>query len=225
VKLARGAKGKYATATCTSPATAEKHSFEWESGPGPKAKFTTKIKELTAATLVTVNKKGVVCTGETSSGEYTGPKTVGNVVLTFRGCEMGGSRCTSEGAEAGQVATNTLEGVLGVERASLEGPARNKLAQDLFPVGKAGLLMEFACGSVAVSVQGSVINPVKNNKMLSTATLKYAASSGKQKPEKFEGLPKDVLETSFAEAAYEQSGLTLATVQTNEEKIEINSVV
>jgi hypothetical protein len=96
---------------------------------------------------------------------------------------------------------------------------------DLFPVGKTGPFMQFSCGPTAVTVRGSVLNPVKSNKMLLSATLKYAASSGKQKPEKFEGLPKDVLETEFGEAAAEQSGLKLTTKQTNEEKIEINSVV
>jgi hypothetical protein len=225
VKLAKGVKGKYATATCTSPATAEKFAFEWEPGPGPKAKFTTAIKALTVATLETVTKKLIVCTGQTSTGEYIGRKTVGNVVITFTGCEMAGSKCTGAGAEEGEVITNTLEGVLGIEKTSTEGPAKNKIAQDLFPVGEEGALLEFSCGSTPVSVRGSVLSPVKANKMLSTATLKYAATAGKQKPEKFEGLPKDVLETSFGEAAFDQSGLKLTTIQTSEEKIEINTVV
>jgi len=61
--------------------------------------------------------------------------------------------------------------------------------------------------------------------MVLTGTVKYSASIGKQKPEKFEGQPKDVLETSFGEAAFEQTGLKLTTIETNEEKIEINTVV
>jgi hypothetical protein len=225
VKLAKGVKGKYATATCTSPATAEKFAFEWEPGPGPKAKFTTSIKALTLATLETVTKTLVVCTGQTSTGEYTGRKTVGNVVITFSGCEMGGVKCTGAGAEEGEVVTNTLQGVLGIEKTSTEGPVKDKIAQDLFPVGEEGPLMEFSCGPTPVSVIGSVLNPVKSNKMLATATVKYAATAGKQKPEKFEELPRDVLETSIGEAAFVQSGLKLTTIQTSEEKIEINSVV
>jgi hypothetical protein len=225
VKLAKGVKGKYATAACTSAATAEKFAFEWEPGPGPKAKFTTTIKELTVATLETVTKKQVVCTGQTSTGEYTGRKTVGSVVITFTGCESGSSKCTSSGAAEGEVVTKTLEGVLGIEKTSTEGPVKDKIALDLFPVGKTGLLMEFSCGLTPVSVQGSVLNPVKTNKMLLMATVKYAATAGKQKPDKFEGLPKDVLETSFGEAAFEQSGLKLTEIQANEEKIEINTVV
>jgi hypothetical protein len=96
---------------------------------------------------------------------------------------------------------------------------------DLFPVGGTGPLIEFSCGATLVVIRGSVLTPVVANKMNTIATLKYAALSGKQKPEKFEGQPKDVLETAFGEAAFEQSALKLTTVQTNQEKIEINSVV
>jgi hypothetical protein len=225
VKLAKGVKGQYSTAACTVAATSLKFGFEWEAGPGPKAKFTTKIKETTLATFETVKKALVVCKGETSTGEYTGLKTVGNVVFTFTGCEMGGAKCASAGAAEGEVLTNALEGALGIEKASTEGPVKNKIAMDLFPVGGTGSLTEFSCGATPVAIRGSVINPVLANKMNLTATVKYAAVSGKQKPEKFEGLPRDVLETSFGEAAFEQSALKLVTVQTNEEKIEINSVV
>jgi hypothetical protein len=225
VKVAKGVKGSYSNAVCTSPATPEKFGFEWQPGPGPKAKFSTKIKELTVATLETVKKATVVCKGEASTGEYTGTKTVGNVVVTFTACEMAGVKCTSAGAGEGEVVTTTLEGELGIEKTSIEGPLKDKVAMDLFPVGKTGPFMQFNCGPTAVSVRGSVLNPVKSNSMLLSATLKYAVSSGKQKPENFEGLPKDVLETEFDEAAAEQSGLKLTTQQTNEEKIEINSVV
>jgi hypothetical protein len=70
-----------------------------------------------------------------------------------------------------------------------------------------------------------VLNPVKTNKMLLSATVKYAETAGKQKPDRFEGMPQDVLETSFGEAPLEQSGVKLTTIQTNEEKIEISTVV
>jgi hypothetical protein len=138
---------------------------------------------------------------------------------------MAGVACTSAGAAQGEVTTATLEGALGIEKTSIDGPLKNKIAMDLFPVGQTGPLMKFSCGPTVVSVTGSVLNPVKSNTMLLSATLKYAASTGKQKPEGFEGLPRDVLETEFGEAAAEQTGLKLTTIQTNDEKIEINTVV
>ena len=59
----------------------------------------------------------------------------------------------------------------------------------------------------------------------STMTLKYAGKAGKQTPEGFEGEPKDVLITSLEKGTPEQSALAVAITQTNEEKVEINSVV
>ena len=58
----------------------------------------------------------VTCTGETSTGEYTGAKTVGDVILELAGCELTSSqaKCTSASAAAGEIITQPLEGVLGV---------------------------------------------------------------------------------------------------------------
>ncbi len=225
VKVAKSVTGNFATATCTSAATPLKHGFEWEPGPPPKSKFTTKNKPATAINLTTTGKQEIVCTEQSGTGDYTGTKTVGSVVMTFAGCEMEGSKCASAGAEEGDLTTNPLEGTLGVEKTSSEGPTKNKIALDLFPAGDTGPVMEFTCGLTAVIVRGSVLAPVKSNSMLLSMTVKYVAKTGKQKPEKFEGQLADVLETAFVERGFIQTGLTLTTVQTNEEKIEINPVV
>ena len=60
--------------------------------------------------------------------------------------------------------------------------------------------------------------------MLLAPTLKYEATSGKQKPEHFDEEPNDVLETSFG-GPFEQTGLTITTTQTNEEEVEVNTAV
>src|ERR1700735_3025010 len=49
-----------------------------------KNKFTSKSG---AGKLVTAGGEEVKCTGDTDTGETTGPKTVGNVVVKFTGCE------------------------------------------------------------------------------------------------------------------------------------------
>jgi FG-GAP repeat len=218
VKVAKGA-GKYASATCISLKAGG--SYEWLPGV-EKKKFTTKITE-GAATLETVKGSKVVCKTETSTGEYTGTKTVGGVVLILTGCERLGEKCSSAGAAGGEIVTKSLEGVLGIEKLGVTN-ATNKIAFDLFPVGKTGMVMEFSCGGTEVSVQGSLIVPVSANKMLLTSTLKYSASKGKQKPEMFVGEPKDILEASFNKEVFAQTGLTLKTTQTNEEPVEVNSV-
>jgi hypothetical protein len=81
--------------------------------------------------------------------------------------------------------------------------------------------MQFSCGATAVSVRGSVIGVAAK----AMTTLTYAASSrDKQIPESFVGEPADILEASFNEAPFEQTGLKLKTVVTNEEKMEVNPV-
>jgi YVTN family beta-propeller protein len=217
--------GGFTAAACLLKSATRTGPYEWEAGV-LKAHFTTKIKELTKATFETVKGPKVTCAGETSTGEYTGLKTVAGVVLTLTGCELVStkSKCASAGGATGEVASGPLEGLLGVVTLG-ETAAKNKLGLDLFPVGKAGPLMEFSCAGTTVSVQGSVIVAVTADKMLLTATVKALAKKGLQKPENFVGGPKDILEESFNEAGFEQAGLTLTTVQTDEEPVEANSVV
>jgi hypothetical protein len=218
VKLAKGVKGAYASASCTTAATAEKFGFEWASGPGPKAKFTTKFKELTTITLETVKKTLVTCKGESGKGEFTGPKTVGGVVMTLTGCESQAGKCTTTGAaNEGEVVTGTLEGVLGWESKPLK-----HVATSLFPPGHTGPFAEFTCGTLPVQVLGAVLVKDVAGKMASSEILKYTQKTGKEKPERFEGGPLEVLEAKFGEGALEQTGLNLTVTQANEEPLEIN---
>ena len=85
--------------------------------------------------------------------------------------------------------------------------------------------MEFSCGSTSVTVQGSVIVPLKADKMSFTQALKFKAAKGKQKPERFVAGAKDVLEASFNHEALVQVGLTLTVTQTGKEALEVNSAV
>ena len=220
VEVATGT-GKYASSGCTS--FGGKERYEWDPGV-LKAGFKTKITSGSVTVQSALKSSKVTCTGETSAGEYTGLKTVGNVTLTLTGCARGTEKCSSAGAAAGEIVTKSLEGTLGVEKLGAS-KAANKIGLDLFATGHAGAFMEFSCASATVSVQGSVIVPVSADKMLLSVKLKASASKGKQKPESFVGEPKDILEESFNGAALEQTGLTLSTTQSNEEEVEVNSVV
>jgi hypothetical protein len=224
-KLAKGVRGAYSTGTCTVAATAEKYSYEWLPGPGPKRGFTSKLKELTAAVIETVGGRQIVCNGESGSGEFAGRKTLANVRITFTGCEMGGGKCASSGAGEGELVTNTLTASLGIQKAAPEGPLKDKIASDLFSASGPVPVIELNCGLMRVSITGSVLDPVPSNRMMAKATLKYSGTAGIQKPEGFEGLPRDVLEAAFGEGPAERAALKLAVIQTNEEPIEINSIV
>jgi hypothetical protein len=222
-KVVKGS-GKYSSAACTTLKAGGE--YEWAAG-AEKGKFTTK------GGIAILEQKGgaaVACKTEASGGEYTGPKTVGGVVVTFTGCESGGIKCKTAGSAEGELVTKPLEGVIGIEkRVFVEGKEvakKNKIAFDLFPVGKTGLFIEFSCSTLALTVQGSILVPLTpTNKMLSALTLKYSAKGGVQKPTHFEGEPIDVLESKLGGGAFLQSGQTVTTVQTNEELLEVNTVV
>jgi IPT/TIG domain/Regulator of chromosome condensation (RCC1) repeat len=211
--------GRYEGSGCTSLGGKKGYEwFPWGAGlPAPKYRFTTKLAAGTLLVMETITKTKVECTGATSEGEYTGPKTVGSVAATLTGCKASGFACQTEGANAGEVVTRGLEGVIGWENKSLR-----KVAEDLFPVGGTGPFVEFSCGGAQVTVAGSILDNIKAGSMLLAATVKYSAKSGKQKPEKFEGEPRDVLEASILGGPFEQIGQTSTATQTNEEKIEAN---
>ena len=219
-KTLRTFEGDFGNSNCTALKTPG--NYEWLPGAGESPKFTNAIAE-GVASFETVKGAKIVCTTEAGTGEHTGTKGVGGVVLTLTGCDRLGEPCTSAGAAPGEIVTEALEGVLGVEKLG-ETALKDKIGLDLFPVGNTGPVMAFSCGATEVSVRGSVILPVVANKMLLSTKMKYVASKGKQKPEKFVGGPKDVLEASFNNGPYEQIGLTLRLMQTNDEPIEVNPV-
>jgi hypothetical protein len=58
-----------------------------------------------------------------------------------------------------------------------------------------------------------------------SGTVKLAQAKGKQKPDKFVEGSTEILETSFLGGPYEPSGLAIALVQANEEKVEVSTVL
>jgi hypothetical protein len=226
IKVAAGS-GIYGDSGCTTAGGEKK--YEWYpafggSRPLVKAHFTSKTKLTGLVTLETPKKTKVTCKGQTGAGEYTARNAVGNVLDKFTGCEGLGQKCSTAGSAEGEIATRLLEGGLGVILQSKEGPAKNKIGLDLKAVG-GGLIAEFACGASVFKVRGSVIVPLPSNKMLSGEVLGYTATKGVQKPSHFEHEANDLLEASIAGGAFELDGLTLTSIQTNAEAVEVNTVV
>lgn len=219
--------GTYTDSGCTSTGAGKNYAWYPAFGsahPLEKTSFSVTLKEGTTSLLETVGKTQVVCEGAGGTGEYTGNKTVGKVVSTFTKCSAFGHACTSTGAAEGTIVTGPLEGVIGVEETGAE-PSLNKIGQDLFPIGHTGAIAEFTCSGVPLSISGSIISPVTPNAMKLTTQIKTKAAKGKQKPEAFVGETPDLLMTNFSEGSPEQAGETLTTIQTNEEKVEVNSVL
>jgi hypothetical protein len=175
------------------------------------------------AILETTTGERVECSGIGASGEYTGTKTVGNITVKLTGCEMNEVTCQSPGATAGEIVSDTLSGALGIIKE--EGlPVNNEVGISL-AAASGETVTEFDCGTLSIVVTGSVIHQVETNKMLLEENEKYVQRKGEQKPEKFEVLPTDVLESTIDGVFHLQSGEALLTTLKNEERVEVNSVV
>lgn len=215
--------GKYTNSVCTKAAKPGKVGiYEWDPG-AIKNKFTGVGG---AATLETVGHVKVTCKAETSSGEYTSPKTVGNINVVFTGCQGFGDACKTSGANSGEIVVNPLAGTL-----VWEDSTKKKVAIDLIPQS-GEVFVEFTCGSaVTAEVKGSVLTNVPANKVVTKIEEKFSAKNGKQKPEYYytgagEEI-KDVLEAKIGAfgAELEQAGQTVTNTQTDEEAGEVNTAV
>jgi hypothetical protein len=255
VKIFKSTHAKYKDAGCKTVAkTAEEEKFEWqpafEEGNGynethpPKLAYKSESKLETSIQLETTGtgnpgkvKSVVTCknskesgAGEESEGLVTGPKISTAKKVIFRHCESSGLKCKTTGAAEGEIKVAELDGLLGIEKKG-ETKAKDKVANEFTPKGGVHFT-DFACGGIAVEVKGHVLNPVTANAMKLTATVKFTAKGGKQKPEKFAAesgkCPAEcpVLLSKFSNVPgeFEQSGQTLTAIQTNEEKLEISTV-
>jgi len=204
-------------------------TYEWSTAVAGVT-FTGKMKPETKATLETIKKEKVVCTTETDTGTYLNPKEV-ETTPTFKGCEALTKKCTTAGApEEGEIQVQALQGELGIEKKGekegKEEPKLAKLANNLYRQGnRGGEIVNFLCSGFEIRVEGTVLFPVKANKTETKPLIKFAATAGKQKPEKFEGGPKETLASSFGGAPFAQSGQTITVEQTNASGIEANSVL
>ncbi|HTU79669.1 MAG TPA: hypothetical protein VMF09_13000 [Solirubrobacteraceae bacterium] len=219
-------EGYFSTDTCTAldeaKTGAPKGKYEWEVEVFAKAQFTTHLTSGVVTLQSASASSKVTCDAESSSGEYVGLRAIDGVVLTLTGCAKAGEKCSSAGRSAGEVLTSSLEGTLGVQKKGATS-AKDKIALALYPVSKTGPFAEFSCGGTSVSVRGAVLVPIKAGKGYLKQALKFEATKGAQKPEGFEGEPKQILEESFDKgASYEQTGLTAAITQTNDEDVEVN---
>ena len=215
-KVAKGA-GAYGNAGCTKPGGSG--SYEWH--PGVVANAFTITDGATPVVLETTARTKIACTGAGGGGEYASAKTLTGVTLTFTGCELSGQTCAS-GSVAGEVVTTPLAGALGVEKLGAEA-AKDKIALRLYPT--AGDVSDFDCGATAVSLRGSVLVPVKANRMSTAMALDFKAARGHQKPEGFAEGARDVLEGSLEGAPDEQLGLTMKATLSDGEALEISSTM
>ncbi len=222
LKVAPGT-GAYANATCTK--AGGKGTYAWQTSGIAGTTFVTHLSSGPIKLTASNKNLTVDCRGESGSGEFSGAKTVGSVTLALSECFSASGDCTSSGHPSGTIAVNSLEGVLGIEKAGAT-PAKDKIALDLFPPGHTGTVAQFTCGSSPQqTIRGSVIVALKSNKMLATQALKFKAAGTKQKPESFLGSGQDVLEEQLGTGAFAQVGFALKATLTSSREVEVSAVV
>jgi hypothetical protein len=175
---------------------------EFAGGPIPQPFSSTASK----TTLETVGGVKLTCTSGTDSGKVTGPKTL-EVSINLTGCSIKKIACKSPNGVAGEVQTAVLTGVLGY----ISKPKKQVGVDLLSPAGAP--LTSFFCGAaMRVGVVGSVIGRITPINKLVTPPAKFALhfvqAKGKQNPNKLEGEPVDVLESSINGGPVEESGLS-----------------
>jgi hypothetical protein len=164
----------------------------------------------------------LACGGVSASGQYTGPSTVGGLVVTFTECASKGTACNSEAAGEGEIVSSMLGGTLGVTQIK-HGKSKPGLA--LAASEEGAPFVAFSCGGTTAVISGSVITEVAGDHPNLVEDIAFGQSAGVQRPLSFLGGPADVLETSIDGRADEQTGLALKVQQTNEEAIEVNTIV
>jgi hypothetical protein len=221
LKQTSGTAKKFSDSKCTKEASGTTAKYEWVPGAANR-KFTSSGG---IGVLEAVGGTGTECKSESSTGEFVPGtnKEEKGIIVSFKECKTLDEPCSTPGAASGEIVTNELEAIVG-----WENKAKKKTAVMLYPAKsvKSGLFTEFSCTGLVVKVRGHVLVPIKNDKMTSTETLKFKATKGKQKPEKWEGTPeKAILEASFGENGFEQAGQTITTTLKGEEEVELNAVV
>jgi hypothetical protein len=209
-------RGGFGNEACTTVEIASNSSlYEWDPGD-IKGGFTASSTKVTLQAAV--SKAKVTCTSAHASGAIGAkPDLVQGVVMRFGGCVQSTKKCTTAGHGEGEIETSPLEGRLG-----FENKEKKKVALALFPPGHSGPFLSYTCaGGSPTTISGTVLGLTLVSKMLTTTSLKFAQSEGKQKIQHFEGGETETLSNGLGESV----GLTLTLTQTNEEPTEVNPVV
>jgi hypothetical protein len=219
----------FTTSKCTEEAKeVAKGAYEWIPGAG-KTKFETKGG---IGVLTSVSGQKVECKTESSTGEFFEGtnKEAGNMLIKFNECESLNLACSTPGAKTGELVTEDVEARVGfIKKEAIA--TKSKLGLELYPAKSvtSGQFIEFECGGLVVKVRGKVLVPIKSDAMKTSEILKFVATKGKQKPEKWEeSSEKAILESSFKGGAFEQSGQQITSTLkelAGEQALELNAAV
>ncbi len=205
--------GSFKSSSCTA---AQPHGkYQWSQGVAK-----TGFGVAGGGSRIENHAELITCLAQTGSGRYSGVNEVQSLTLRFTGCKSNGAGCATLGAAPEEVVVPSLEG-----RLVWESKSTKKVALDVYPPSGSRRLATINCASSSIDLEGSVLVPLKADKMTATQALKYAASKGKQKPSEYETHSgtkvKAILEINREPTGLSITGDTL----TSEEPLEINAVV
>jgi hypothetical protein len=197
VKVGKKYTGGYNNKTCGEVNGAHEGKYElqeWNlaAKKGKAKPFKGKGK---GANLEIIGVGGVACTSYTDAGKFTGPKTGGEVVAIFKGCELLHHQCESPGESAGTIKTDPLKGEVGY----IQGGASKHEVGILLTPESGELLGEFHCAEEEFRVYGGVIGLLTSTKNVFTkeATISFEDTAGVQKYKKLEGGPEEDLQSEL----------------------------
>jgi phospholipase C len=216
--------GRYSDAGCTLASETGSGEYEWTPGAAKRG-----FRLAGSPSVLETAHLQLSCAADKGNGEIAGPQSL-SVRITFTGCETPAKApCQSEGAAAGEIATNTLQGKLDFIKNHLSGT--KMLISVGLSIGSGGApAATFECSEplgglgAQVTLQGAAIAAVvSEDRMVAANTLKFTATGPKQKPESFEVGPTEVLQASLAGGIFEQAGLNLKSTFSGEELLEVKA--
>jgi hypothetical protein len=218
--------GRYANSSCTAVGAGKR--YEWAPATGGWSPlvnrgFTTGVRPGIKPVFQTIRGTKMVCHGETGTGEIVGRKLIAGAHMIFAGCSSARQVCVSPGRAAGEIVTHELFGRIGVLRTHDDSPHKTRTGIEL-KVNNGKPFAEFTCGAQTFSLRGSLVGQLPANRMLATETLSFVARRGRQAESHFESSPVGVLEASIGGGGFERIGLSLRTIQSNPEPVEVNTV-
>ena len=191
--------GNFTSSKCSTPSPEKTGKYEGYLG-AEGAELTVSAG---AVTFESSKKSKLTCSAASGGGQVAGSQYLGDVTLTFSGCEADGAKCTTaEAKEEGIIATPVLVGALG-----FVNKERRDAALEFHTAPASEPFFEASCGGVPVKVQGSVLVPVKTGKAATALSLKFTGKGGVQKLEAFEGGSAHHLEISSGGGSFEALSL------------------
>ena len=190
--------GHYTNKTCSAKVeTGGKYELQEWSKTAKKGKV-KKFKSLgkPRANLEIPVLGGIECSDTKDTGEFTGPKSAGDILVIFTGCTHGDQPCCKNTSKSGEIKVNPLKAEIGYINAS-----EHNVGFDLSPeTGEVDA--ELHCGdegntTLYLRTVGSVVGEIvlADQHVHRHREGQLEQRAGKQNIEKLEGFPKDTLTT------------------------------